>query len=193
MTLEEYNDNLAQLADKTSRALSERIILTSGQRMLGSMHRRVFQKGLDSENSPIGRYSTTPGYYGPKQFIQKAAFSPVGKRGKKKFKSGDPHKTMYLKEGYKELREKQGRRTDIVNLEYRGDLEGSLKIQGRENDAVIGFDNLKESKIRKGNEIRFRKSINTIFPASEEERNQYSEDVIEQLEETERQILTGLQ
>ena len=216
MTLQEYNGNLKELVGKTSHAMSEDIIVTNASRMLGSMHVRVFRNGLDSNGQKIGTYSKRPGYFSKKEFIQKGKFKPVGKRGFKGEKVVDTQKlhkynpilkqfahspekrivkvepqSMFLKEGYKELRQIQGRRTDYVNLEYKGDLEGSLKMEAGEDATLIGFDNEHESKKRKGLEEKYRGTINTIFPASDQEKNVYREGVVEDLQEADYEILTG--
>lgn len=82
MTLEEYNRNLSELANLTGSRLTERAIMVGATALLATIQNRIFRDGLDSSGVRIGSYSTKPIYVAKKQFIQKAAFKPVGKGGK---------------------------------------------------------------------------------------------------------------
>jgi len=80
-----------------------------------------------------------------------------------------PHKTMYLQGGYKELRDIQGLRTDIMNLYYRGDLINSYQMQKQAQSVLLGLTSEKEALKRHGLEDRF----GNIFYASQEETEAY--------------------
>lgn len=80
-----------------------------------------------------------------------------------------PHTTMYLENGYKQLRDVQGLRTDIVNLKYRGDLIDSYQMQKTQQSVLLGLTSGKEALKREGLEGRFGE----IFYASQQETEQY--------------------
>lgn len=96
---------------------------------------RIFEEGKKSDGSLIGQYSTDPMYANPDYQPRKGAIKTsgggklqgltptIGKTGKSVFAStGLPHKTTYLPGGYKELRQRQGRKVDHVNIRYTNDL-----------------------------------------------------------------------
>lgn len=61
--------------------------------------------------------------------------------GSGKFKNGNERKSMYLKEGYKQLRQIQGMESGFVNLQYskdlRNDFSTGLKIKGDKVISVV--------------------------------------------------------
>lgn len=86
--------------------------------------RRIFERGLDSDNSKIGRYnSTTPLYINPKNSPK--SFPTRGKTGRSRFNSGKSHKTGYFK-GYKQFRQSIGREANFVNLRLSNDLQSDF-------------------------------------------------------------------
>lgn len=210
MDLEQYNTNLRELAERTGERLSDRVIVVAATKLLATMSNRVFRDGLDSEGKPIGQYSTTPIYVPKEKFIQKGAFKAIGKNGKdttrikysdvatRKAKSKLVKKdysdrtTMYLKEGYKEFREIQGRPTSEVNLQMKGDLKLSFTLQNGDNETLIGFDSELQSKKRKGLEKHFKKEENTIFPATAEEKEIYAQEVVSELNLVTRELLENI-
>lgn len=211
MTLEEYNNSLRDLGERTGERLTERVMVVSATRMLASMQNRVFRDGLDSNRNKIGIYSTTPYYASKDQFVRKSAFTPMGKAGvagnirikytdlatrKTKTKvvkaNGEDRKTMYLKDGYKQFRDVQGRPTSEVNLHMRGDLKLSLSLQTKDKEVVIGFNNEQQALKRKWLEQHFKNATGTIFPATTEEKEEYSKEVINELRLVEREIMEGI-
>lgn len=84
---------------------------------------RIFEKGLKSDGTLIGKYNTTSELYAnPVNYKGGGKFKPLkGKTGKSKFKNGSPHKTRYFK-NYKELRKTLDRKTEFVNLQLNYDL-----------------------------------------------------------------------
>lgn len=203
MTLEEYNKNLRTLAEEAGGKLTERVIIVGAISMLANIKNRIFRDGLDSSGSKIGNYSTEPYYATKDQFIKKSAFKPGGKRGYKGerlVKTGDKKykvkkeklKSMYLKEGYKEFRDIQGRQTNTVNFFMKGDLSKSYILQQKEKEALIGFDDAKESLVRQGLEDHFKQAKNTIFPATEEEKRGYTQEVINELKIVQSEIINGI-
>lgn len=211
MTLEEYNKNLGNLAALAGERLTERVIVVGATTMLAAIQNRIFRDGLDSAGNKIGAYSTKPYYASKKQFIQKGAFKPVGKGGKdanikakytdvatRKTKTkivkqdGSDRTSMYLKDGYKEFRDIQGRPTDEVNLFMKGDLRLAYTLQAKEKEVLIGFNNELQSKKRKGQELHFKRATGTIFPATEAEKKLYSGTVMNELVIVQREIMTGI-
>jgi len=80
-----------------------------------------------------------------------------------------PYKTMYLPDGYKQLRDVQGLRTDIMNFKYRGDLIQSYKMQKEAQIILLGLDSEKEALKREGLEGKFGE----VFYATDEEKQRY--------------------
>lgn len=87
--------------------------------------------------------------------------------------------SMYLAGGYKELRAIQGRRTDVVNFNYRGSLLLSFGIGKSGQTVLIGFKNEKEALKRAGLEKRFGK----VFTATDAELKEYNKEVTEESRE----------
>jgi hypothetical protein len=89
--------------------------------LYAAINQRVFQYGLLSSGAQPPAYSTTPLYASTKI---SSDLSPLGKNGKSKFisgkKKGETKKTRYIEGGYKELKEKIGRKN-------RFDFTGQLK------------------------------------------------------------------
>lgn len=77
--------------------------------------------------------------------------------------------TMYLENGYKELRDIQSFQTGYVDLKYRGDLMKSYQSQKVAQALLLGFTDELSSKKRQGQEKRFGK----IFAPTQKELNQY--------------------
>jgi len=189
MTLEEHNNQLREMATRTGERLTERVVLVAATKMLATLQNRIFRDGKASDGSSIGVYSTRPYYASKSQFVKKSAFKPLGATGKKKFRSGAPHKSMYLKRGYDEFRDIQGRSTNEVNLQMRGDLKNSYVLQAKDNAVLMGINSELQSKKRKGLEKHFKNAENTIFPATNEEKTIYSEEVINELRVVEAEII----
>lgn len=93
---------------------------------------RIFIGGQNSSSGNTGQYSTTPMYFNPLYAPNKGLakfggeLKPEGKTGKTHFANGEPHKTVYLDGGYKELRNRTGRRIDKVNLTFTRDLQSDF-------------------------------------------------------------------
>jgi len=90
--------------------------------------KRIFSEGKNSAGTAMkspngGVYdSTTPLYVNSKLIKGGSKLGkPKGKTGKSQFKNGKPHKLNYV-ESYKELKNKLGRRTDVVTLQLNYDL-----------------------------------------------------------------------
>lgn len=158
---------------------------------------RIFEDGKKSDGSLIGQYSTTPMYANPDYQPRKGNITTksggklsgllptIGKTGKSVFEStGLPHKTTYLEGGYKELRNRTGKRIDKVNIRFTNDLFLDWANSGSVGSAP------KPTKVNVSEYlIRLKRSYNidkvegltdkygTIFFSTVSERKQFSSDL----------------
>lgn len=197
-TIEEFSDRLQEVYGNINDLASD-TILVAGNTMLDSIKNRIVNEGLNSEGNTIGSYSTIPIYAERDQFIKggfngqgknNKFGNTIGdrlvptirlkqtgvKKNPVKYKrysavkpSGDERKTMYLKEGYKELRDVQGLRTDIMNFEYRGDLMEDYHTQQVAQAVLLGFGNPTQIQKRSSLERRF----GHVFQPTEQEIEDY--------------------
>ena len=114
-------------------------------------------------------------YAGKKQF-NGGGFPGIGKTGKTNFKNGKPHQSVFLIEGYKQLKQMQGYESSFVNLTYSADLKldfaNSLTAK---NDCVLSgvSNNANVLKI----EGLTEKYGNDLFNLTEEEKNHFETKV----------------
>ena len=97
--------------------------------------------------------------------------------------AGDPHRTTYLDGGYKELRNRTGRRIDKVDLTYTGEFKsdfrkGKASVQAKGtkinvNTYTIQLD--RENNIKK--EEGYTKKYGTIFDPSQKETTEFERNV----------------
>lgn len=132
--------------------IKQRLLIVSNEALRGSMLKRIFEEGLDSNDTRIGNYSTKPMYASRDAFVKKSAFKGKGKVRAKT-------KTMYLDGGYSQFRQVQGRDTSKVNLDLTGDLRSSIQTVKNGNIIEIGITSDFASKKGRGNERRFNKEI----------------------------------
>lgn len=201
MDLLQYRDKLNVLAEGLN-AVTERVYVENSIELLAAIKNRIANEGKNSSGSLIGNYSTKPMYATVDQFAVPSAFKARGKRSvqaitykvsnRKKTKTSvskdfRPTQSMYLPGGYKELRNIQGRRVDIVNLTYRGDLlNNGYQMQSVENAILLGFISERFKIIRQGLEKRF--GGGEIFHATSEEMEQFNTTVMQQLETYNREV-----
>lgn len=200
MTPEEYTERLGDLYGLISGDLAEDAIVPAGLELLAAIKLRISQEGKNSADGNIGDYSTKPIYVQPQQFANAGSFRPQGKprakgakyvqtrkaftiglkptkestRGRAQFtqvkNDYSSYKSMYLAEGYRELRDVQGLRTDIINFSYRGDLLQDYQLQKISQYVVLGMTTEKSALIRGGLERRF----GPVFYATEQEIQAYT-------------------
>lgn len=134
---------------------------------------RIFNKGLDADNKPIGRYSTKGIFVGGSSFRNKStadAFFSKIKQLEKKRKDGsnwrtiDNHHLYFLEGGYKHLRELQGLQSAKVDLTVTGHLKSSIT----RDDNRVFFENIYGVKVGRGQEVHFKKDI--FQPTKEEKK-----------------------
>lgn len=184
MTLEEYTERLKRLSTTYADKAKEAVFVPAANELLATIKNRIVQDGKNSQGSNIGQYDTTPAYYGPNAFVKKSSFSAQGKTGEKIFKNGKPHKTEFIPSGYKGLREKQGRRTDVINESYSGATMLAYQMAVGGNDILLGMTNTEAAKIRQGQE----KKRGKIFYATKNEIEDYNKNVREESEKLVKQI-----
>lgn len=213
--LQDYSNAIQAMAERVVRLETERVIVPAANKMLGRIKRRIQNEGKNSDGSSIGAYSKKPGYFTRKQFVKKSAFKAIGKKeaetgfltegnivevydisrrkkngqGRRSFKvvkkDFSERKSMYLAEGYKELREIQGRPVDKINYTYTGDTIGSYVLYAGNDAVLLGLNNERSAKIREGLEKRKGRA----FSASAEELQDYETEVSEVLNEISRENL----
>lgn len=171
-----------QYADKLRLAISEierenKPLAIAASTMTARMSTRIFVKGLDVNERSIGKYSTKPIYLSPEQLRElkmTGQSTRKGKTGSDTFKSGKKgkHKTTYFA-GWKAVREAAGKPTDVVNLDFIGDLKSDfaasslLRVDVHEYN--VKFRGINEQKAF-GNEEHFGR---TIFTPSQDERKEF--------------------
>lgn len=185
MTIKEYMATLDELGYEYATKAFDSIVVPNANELLATIKNRILNEGENSSGGKMKPYDTTPAYYGPSQFVKKSSFAAKGKTGEKVFKNGNPHKTEYFPSGYKGLRDKQGRRTDITNMSYTGSTMLAYQLGERGNAAVLGFVNNEASKIRKGQEQKRGK----IFYAQQSEIDTYNRNVLTETEALTRKLL----
>jgi hypothetical protein len=153
MDLTAYHNNLRNLTTSAAQRMAEAAVIPAGMRLLGTIKNRIARDGQATDGSEIGQYSTVSGYYGKKQFVKKSSFKPQG--NPKSNRNPNPRKTMFLEQGYRELRAIQGRPVDKVNLNYTGDLLASYQAQKVAEAVLLGLNNASQVGKRKGLEAKY--------------------------------------
>lgn len=211
MNIEQYQQELRKLTQGLQRYVVERVTYSAASEVLGNIKNRIQREGKDSLGATMPPYSTKPDYFVRDEFVKKSAFKPVGKRGFKGeyvvqsqkirinrktgvVSRGDVQnrivkvtpKSMYLQNGYKEFREIQGRQTQKRDLTLSGETMLSYQIGVKGEDIVLGLTNKRAINIRSYQE---RINGNPIFPATQEEMNQYNKKILELYTEQYRQLI----
>jgi hypothetical protein len=167
MTLSERLEILSEVVndERTARRISQ----VAAIQVIAEYKQRIFLNGLDSSGSAIGQYSVNPFYINPLTLttVKAANVTPQGKNGQTVFKNGNPHKTKYLTQGYRELRDLTGRQSATVDLNFSGSLFQSIKVTESGLNSAITYTNDEMANIMEFNEDRFGKDISTV---SNEER-----------------------
>lgn len=177
--------------------LMDKIVREVALTTLSQNQQRVFNKGIDANDKKIGggSYSTERSLATENQFTKKSAFHPTvlasgvtyssniktKKVKSKKFAEGDKWMwikfkkakkavpVMVLEQGYKELRQIQGKETSHVNLQYSGLLFTKLMVQGEGKKYKVGFEAGYGSKIAGYLEGKYKKEIWGVTPSEEKE------------------------
>lgn len=162
MDILEYTAYIRGLINESAASVAMHEAVRNGAALLrAEIQNRIGNQGTDSSGVKLRAYSTTPMYVTKKMFIQPSAFSPQKGRT-----------TMYLKNGYKELREIQGRRTDITNLHYSLAMFKDFQVGFDTEAAYIGFTD--DEQIEKRKALEGEDFYNTpIFTATSGEMANY--------------------
>ena len=140
---------------------------------------RLFGQGVKGDGTKTGRYSTKPMYASKSAFRNTGGFKPQGKVGKGKKKNGQPYKSMYLPQGYKQLRSVQGLETTFVDLQYTGDLFTDFSKLKIVNDSVVaGVSREINKKKISGLSKRFG---NSLFKHTKDEREFFTKEAQKRL------------
>jgi hypothetical protein len=162
MNISERLEILAQVVndDNTARRISQ----AAAFQVIAEYKQRIFFLGLDTSGGSIGQYSVNPFYINPLTLttVKASGIKPMGKNGQTIFKNGNPHKTKYLTQGYKELRDLTGRQSNTVDLNFSGSLFQSIKVTESGSVSAITYTNDEMANIMVFNEERFAKDISTV-------------------------------
>lgn len=191
MTPEAYQQKLQELIKAASQRAVEAVFVPAAKELLGSIINRVTLDGKNSTAGNIGNYSTKEMYATRDQFVKKGAFKPQGKNGtdtvrtfritnqraqRTPVRAGQrPRKSMYLVNGYKELRDVQGMPTNNVRAFYSGDLMLSYVLQQETQRIILGLNKESSVKKKKGLEKKF----GDFLHATPEELAAYNKNVTE--------------
>lgn len=188
MAFADLSDYLQNIANNLDSQAVDVAVVQSMTELQANFLKRVFVEGLDSQNSELGNYSEKPNYFSKEQFVRKSAFKGQGQRGFKgerikevsagQFKVVKSEvKTMYLKNGYKELRQIQGRPTDKVNLDYSGSLKNAYRVFKFGEAVVFGQNDTFEHKKIEGLTDRFSEFQTLTDFEVEQLKNDLAEEV----------------
>lgn len=199
MTIQEYQQSLQRTVKGIAAEVNEKILFTSANRLLANIKNRIQREGKDSSDKKLSPYSTKPFYATKSQFVRKSSFKAIGKngfKGERLVKTGKREykvvkskpKTMFLKQGYKELRQVQGMSVNEKNLTYSGETMRSYTIGISSNAIVLGLDSKDASNIRVWQEA---KNKGKIFTATKKELDAYKKDVSSQYQEAFKKMIYG--
>lgn len=217
MTLEQYTSRVDELVNLSSQRVIESVLYPAGNALLGAIKKRIQLDGKKTDGSQIGNYSTKPMYATVDQFDKTGPFNPRGKAETGATKSGrdrittanvggkktairnvqgfnaEIRQSMYLPQGYKQLRQIQGKPTGFVNLTYRTDLILDYQANLDTNAVLLGFSKESESLKRKGLEegTKKRKGYGKVFAPTAQEIKDYGDEVREEISSTIISILKG--
>lgn len=174
----------------------EQIVYEIATKVHDDMSVRLFDSGIMGNGQKIGVYSQKAMYASRNAFKNKAAFKA---QGKKEYIKGSPkdklktakgkldriRKSMYLPNGYRELKAIQGYESGFVNLTYTTDLR-------KDFDSVLQVDGervvlrLKRQMNALKAEGLTKKYGPTLFKHDKEEREFFEKEVT-------KRIIQGLQ
>lgn len=161
------NEVIKGLEHKIGHLPLGEITVAVGQSLLASNIERIHEKGKAVDNTPIGQYSTKDMLVGKKSFVKKASWDSVYKSNKDKKpsnwrtikKNGKNYRLVVLPGGYKALRQLQGKKTNVVNLNYSSKLQSELNLVAVNNKAEIGFISSYGGTISEAMEDKYGKKI----------------------------------
>jgi len=151
--------NISKVIDniiiKLQPAHLTQLVTTVSQSVYASSSARVFNRGMNVNERPLWRYSTKPIYVNPSKSPKKFPTGGKASRSGEYFENGKKRHTRYFTGGYKDFRNKIGRRIDVVDLQLTGRLRASYQMVISGNSVDIGFISSKEARIAQRHEQRF--------------------------------------
>lgn len=188
MTLDEYSTRLGNLTSTISGKLVKDAIVPSANELLASLKNRIVVDGKNSSGLDIGSYSTKSAYYNKERFDRKSSFKARGKENKGDFQNGKKRTSMYFSDGYKGLRNEQGKPSDKMVLNYTGSTMVAYQQNERDDEVVQGMTTEKAADIRQGHEDK----RGAIYKASNKELEDYNNNVVKEMQRLNIEILTGV-
>lgn len=189
MTLEQYRGRLGNLVNDLSGQLVRNVIVPPANELLATIKNRIVLDGKDSNDNKIGDYSTKPAYYTREQFDRRSSFKPQGKNARGDFQNGKKRKSMYIRDGYKGLREEQGKPTSTMVLNYSGSTMAAYQQTATDKEVLQGMTTELASQIRRGQEEKRDKSI---YKASKTELEAFNKNVAIEFLDANIKILNGV-
>lgn len=189
MTLEQYRDRLASLITDVSRIAVKSILVPASNELLAKIKNRISVDGKGSTEQKIGNYSTSSAYYNKEKFDRKSSFNARGKNSRGNFANGNQRKTMYFQDGYKGLRNAQGKPTNTVVLTYTGSTMVAYQQSATDSEVLQGMTTQLASDIRKGHEERRGMDI---YKASQSELQEYNTEVAKLFTQANINVLKGV-
>lgn len=175
---EEYIEKLEMRMNSLDEA---NLILPVAAAVHARQVERIFGRG-EKANGRIGNYSTKPEYEVKTVFKNAGGFVGVGKTGKTIFKSGKPHQSMFLQQGYKQLKQLQGMESSFVNLTYSADLKKDFAASlSTSNGAVVSGVSTSENAGKMQN--LKAKYGDDLFALTDDERTYFKTEVTRLLNE----------
>lgn len=173
MEFDALDIRLHEIAANLDRQMPD-IIAQAVMIELSAEHKeRIFGRGIATDGTPLPGYSSEAGYYSKDKFIRKGAFRPLGKPSKDGKRRTNT--TMYLQGGYSELRQIQGRTTEIKNLKYSGSLEKNIQVGKFGNSTAYGNTDSAESDKFNGLEAEY-----DVFGLSISEKEFVTKEITDQ-------------
>lgn len=180
MTPEQFQK---QIEDKIKKLNTAKLIYPVATAVHDAVVNRIFEVGINGADVQIGKYSTDEAYFTRQQFNKKGAFKPQGKNSKKRKKeNGEDRTSMYLPQGYKELRQIQGYESNFVNLSYSRDLRKDFSTKLAINNGVVVAKVNREINANKIQWLKEKYGIKT-FEHTDEEKEFYQEEVAKKITE----------
>lgn len=182
MNITNLPNYLETLFDTLAEYSEERVTLIGAIAMEHAMKKRIFQDGKTSNETLISSgYSSGEGWFSRSYFTARSsAFVPISKKsiikettrvGKnsgikirttkisKKDTRTKVNKTMYVRDGYKGVRELQGRQTQKVDLKLSGSLEQNITNVRSGDKTLLVIKSQTEVKKSEDLEAIYKKTI----------------------------------
>lgn len=189
MTLQEYAERIRNLSYVTATRVVSSVIEPAGNELLATVKNRIVQSGKNSSGQNIGNYSTKSAYFTKPQFDRGSSFKLRGKNSNSPDIGNRERKSMYMPNGYKELRDIQGKPTDNIKANYTGSTMASYQQEVTDKGVLQGMINEQSSKVRKGLEKQKKQDIYKPTPI---EIQEYKKNVLLEMGKLNEKILKGV-